>query len=127
MHCGRDTLNYDFGRKTFREGLTATGWPRFIKIVEMRLPAEWEKQSGVQLTWPHRDTEWYQIDRVLECYVDIARNILDFEPLMIVARDIDEAKNDIAEVCARTGMSLDADMIKFYEDPLNDTWARDHV
>lgn len=126
MHCGRDTLNYDFGRKTFREGLTATGWPRFIKIVEMRLPAEWERQSGVQLTWPHRDTEWYQIDKVLECYVDIARNILDFEPLMIVARDIGEAKNDIAEVCARTGMSLDVDRIKFYEAPLNDTWARDH-
>ena len=119
-------LNYDFGRKTFREGLTATGWPRFIKIVEMRLPAEWERQSGVQLTWPHRDTEWYQIDRVLECYVDIARNILDFEPLMIVARDIDEAKKDIAEVCARTGMTLDTDRIMFYEAPLNDTWARDH-
>lgn len=92
----------------------------------MRLPAEWERQSGVQLTWPHRDTEWYQIDRVLECYVDIARNILDFEPLMIVARDIDEAKKDIAEVCARTGMTLDTDRIMFYEAPLNDTWARDH-
>lgn len=92
----------------------------------MRIPAEWERQSGVQLTWPHRDTEWYQIDKVLECYVDIARNILDFEPLMIVARDIAEAKADIAEVCRRTGMSLDVDKILFYEAPLNDTWARDH-
>ena len=92
----------------------------------MRLPAEWERQSGVQLTWPHRDTEWYMIDRVLECYVDIASNILDFEPLMIVARDIGEAMADIAEVCARTGMSLDVSRILFREAPLNDTWARDH-
>lgn len=91
-----------------------------------RLPAEWERQGGVQLTWPHRDTEWYQIDRVLECYVDIARNILDFEPLMIVARDIEEAKTDIAQVCGRTGMHLDTDRIRFYEAPINDTWARDH-
>lgn len=92
----------------------------------MRIPAEWERQSGVQLTWPHRDTEWHEIDRVLECYVDIARNILDFEPLMIVARDIEEAKADIAQVCARTGMTLDVEKIRFYEAPLNDTWARDH-
>lgn len=91
-----------------------------------RLPAEWERQGGVQLTWPHRDTEWYQIDRVFECYVDIARNILDFEPLMIVARDIDEAKADIAQVCERTGMQLDTGRILFYEAPVNDTWARDH-
>ena len=54
----------------------------------MRLPAEWERQSGVQLTWPHCDTEWYELDKVLECYTDIAYNILKYEPLMVVCRDI---------------------------------------
>ena len=49
-----------------------------------RLPAEWEHQSGVQLTWPHCETEWYELEKVLECYVEIAYNILRFEPLMIV-------------------------------------------
>ena len=24
----------------------------------VRLPAEWEQQSGVQLTWPHAGTDW---------------------------------------------------------------------
>ncbi len=91
-----------------------------------RLPAEWEKQSGVQLTWPHSDTEWYQLDKVLECYVDIACTILRFEPLMIVARDIDEAKSDIAGIAARKGLSVDMDKIMFYRSDLNDTWARDH-
>ena len=57
----------------------------------MRIPAEWEHQSGVQLTWPHSDTEWYALDKVLECYVDIAINITEFEPLLIVCRDIEEA------------------------------------
>ena len=42
----------------------------------MRIPAEWERQSGVQLTWPHKDTEWYELEKVLGCYVDIAYNIL---------------------------------------------------
>ena len=58
----------------------------------MRIPAEWEHQSGVQLTWPHSDTEWYALDKVLECYVDIAINITEFEPLLIVCRDIEEAR-----------------------------------
>ena len=92
----------------------------------MRLPAEWEKQSGIQLTWPHEDTEWYELEKVKECYVDIARNILRFEPLMIVCRDIDEAKADIAAVCARRDCSIDLDRVRFRVAPLNDTWARDH-
>lgn len=91
-----------------------------------RLPAEWERQSGVQLTWPHSDTEWYQLDKVLECYVDIAYNILRFEPLMIVARDVDEAKDDIVRISSMKGLDIDLDRIMFYRAPLNDTWARDH-
>ena len=91
-----------------------------------RLPAEWEEQSGVQLTWPHGDTEWYQLDKVLECYVNIAYNILRFEPLMIVARDIDEARSDIARIAEKKGISIDMERIMFYQADLNDTWARDH-
>ena len=91
-----------------------------------RLPAEWEEQSGVQLTWPHGDTEWYQLDKVLECYVDIAYNILRFEPLMIVARDIDEAKSDIVRIAEKKGISIDMERTMFYQADLNDTWARDH-
>ena len=91
-----------------------------------RLPAEWERQSGVQLTWPHCETEWYELEKVLECYVEIAYNILRFEPLMIVTRDVNECKEDIARISERKGLTIDTDMIRFYECPLNDTWARDH-
>ena len=29
------------------------------------LPAEWDKQSYIQLTWPHIDTDWaYMLDEV---------------------------------------------------------------
>ena len=91
-----------------------------------RLPAEWEHQSGVQLTWPHCDTEWYELEKVLECYVEIASAILRFEPLMIVTRDIEECKADIARITSAKGLELDVEKIRFYESPLNDTWARDH-
>ena len=92
----------------------------------MRIPAEWERQSGVQLTWPHKDTEWYELEKVLGCYVDIAYNILRYEPLMIVCRDIAEAKSDIERISAEKDIELDYGRIFFYEAPLNDTWARDH-
>lgn len=92
----------------------------------MRLPAEWEHQSGIQLTWPHSDTEWYQLEKVLDCYVEIACNIIRFEPLIIVCRDREEARADIAGIASRKGLYIDFGRISFYEAPLNDTWARDH-
>ena len=87
-----------------------------------RIPAEWEKQGFVQLTWPHSDTEWYDLPHVLDCYVNVARAILRYEPLLIVCRDIAECKADMA---AR-GFSPEGLPVRLVECPLNDTWARDH-
>ena len=87
----------------------------------MRLPAEWEKQGFVQLTWPHCETDWYDLPRVLDCYVEVARVITRYEPLLIVCRDIEECKADMA---ARGFTPSEA--VRFVQCPLNDTWARDH-
>ena len=87
-----------------------------------RIPAEWEKQGFVQLTWPHSDTEWYDLPHVLDCYVNVTRAILRYEPLLIVCRDIAECKADMA---AR-GFSPKGLPVRLVECPLNDTWARDH-
>lgn len=92
----------------------------------MRLPAEWELQDGVQLTWPHCDTEWFELEKVLGCYVEIAYQILRFERLIIATRGIEECKADISRIAAQKGLEIDLDRISFYETPLNDTWARDH-
>ena len=62
-----------------------------------RLPAEWEPQSGVQLTWPHADTDWApMLDDITETYRQMAEAIKRYEPVLVV------------------------------EPPTNDTWARDH-
>ena len=87
----------------------------------MRLPAEWEKQGFVQLTWPHKDSLWYEVEKVQACYTEIARTILRYEPLVVVGRDIAEIQADLA----RNGLTDQAG-IRFYEAPINDTWARDH-
>ena len=87
-----------------------------------RLPAEWEKQAFVQLTWPHEDTEWYDLPHVLDCYVNVAKTIVKYEPLLIVTRDIDECRADMAARCFDPSPLP----IHFVQCPLNDTWARDH-
>ena len=87
----------------------------------MRLPAEWEQQGFVQLTWPHKETAWYELPKVLDCYVEVAKAISRYEPLLVVCRDIAECRADMA---AR-GWSPGPD-VRFVEAPINDTWARDH-
>lgn len=90
---------------------------------EMRmpyLPAEWYTQSGIQLTWPHENTDWaYMLDEVQECFVQIAREISRRELLLIVTPYPEAVKQRIsAYVCM--------DNVRFLECDTNDTWARDH-
>lgn len=91
--------------------------------VEMRepfLPAEWYKQSGVQLTWPHAGTDWaHMLTEVQECFVAIAREIAKKELLLIVAPDVNAVK---AQLSNRVNM----ENVRFFECETNDTWARDH-
>ena len=87
----------------------------------MRLPAEWEPQGFVQLTWPHEDTDWYDLPHVLDCYVQVARAIVKYEPLLVVCRDREEC---LADMAARG--FVPGTKVRLVECPLNDTWARDH-
>ena len=62
-----------------------------------RLPAEWEPQSGVMLTWPHANTDWApMLSEVRKTYDEMSYEIRQREALLLVGA------------------------------PSNDTWARDH-
>lgn len=77
-----------------------------------RMPAEWELQSMVQLTWPHKDTDWAPIlPEITAVYNEMVREIRKREKLLIVAP---------AEVQPPT---LNSYLITLNT---NDTWARDH-
>ncbi len=88
----------------------------------MFFPAEWHQQAFVQLTWPHQDTDWAPVlADAIDCFCNIVREIVKYEPVLIVAQHPDEAKADLV----RMGVEL-AD-ITFVSCPTNDTWARDHA
>ncbi|MBR2206135.1 MAG: agmatine deiminase family protein [Bacteroidales bacterium] len=77
-----------------------------------RLPAEWEPQWGVQLTWPHAQTDWApMLDKITATYHEIAREIAKREELLIVAPE-----------------EPNSSLFTFHSSLFtsNDTWARDH-
>ncbi len=84
-----------------------------------RLPAEWEPQSAVQLSFPHKNTDWADVlDDVLPCFIQIAKTISRFQQVLIVC-------NDISKTRELLGGDNNANL-KLVEAPTNDTWARDH-
>ena len=100
-------------------GFTSYSPFRGVGGSSIRLPAEWEPQSFVQLTWPHAGTDWADmLDEVSECFVGIAREIVKRERLLIVCADENTVREQLRD--------LPQDKITCVEIPTNDTWARDH-
>lgn len=87
------------------------------------LPAEWYPQSGVQLTWPHKDTDWCDLlPQVTECYVRMAYEIASREKLLIVTPEKEAVEKLLSEKLPANVLPN----ILWMECPTNDTWARDH-
>ncbi|PLY01235.1 MAG: agmatine deiminase [Desulfuromonas sp.] len=89
--------------------------------MEIRFPAEWEKQDGILLSWPHQDTDWSQIlDQVEPLYLSIAAAVSRFEKVLIIAPDISDLGDRLAAAGAQTAN------IGLFEIDTNDTWVRDY-
>ena len=84
------------------------------------LPAEWAPQRGVQLTWPHAQTDWsYMLEEVQACFANIAREIARRELLLIVTPEPEQVRQQISGC-------VNMDNVRFMQCDTNDTWARDH-
>ena len=87
-----------------------------------RLPAEWEKQRCVLMSFPHKETDWYDPDNpnslneALSPFIRIAQAIAYGEAVYIICQE----KEKIASMfCTTRNMT-------FIEIPTNDTWIRDY-
>jgi agmatine deiminase len=105
-------LNLTFASPNFKK-MPATS------IFTRRLPAEWEAQSAVQLTFPHENTDWAEaLDEVLPCFEHIAETVSRFEKVLVVCRNIEATKRLLKNAVQKN--------LLFAECDSNDTWARDH-
>src|SRR6478752_3533370 len=85
-----------------------------------RLPAEWERQAGVLLAWPHAQTDWAErLADVETTFVALAAAIARAEPVLICVAD--------AQVRARAQALLGdvAAQCRFIDIEYDDTWLRD--
>lgn len=83
-------------------------------------PPEWYPQSAVQLTWPHVNSDWaYMLEEVTACFVNIAKEILKHQRLIVICRSAEAVKMELGKDSSHTNLTL-------IELPTNDTWARDH-
>jgi agmatine/peptidylarginine deiminase len=92
--------------------------------VTSRLPAEWEPQSGIMLTWPHAKTDWAaNLLQVESVFVDITRHISRFQSVVIACFDY-EHKKHIADLLEQN--NVNSNNCHLYLAASNDSWARDH-
>lgn len=82
-------------------------------------PAEWHPQSAIQLTWPHKGTDWKDIiDEVTSFYVSLSKEIIKHSHLLIVCENVADIIKHFT--------STDQKKLTCVEIESNDTWSRDH-
>ena len=90
---------------------------------DFKLPAEWEQQSGIMLTWPHAETDWKPyLRQITNTYLELSDIITRYEHLLVVTPIVESTRNMLAERLSAEQMRR----VHLYEMETNDTWARDH-
>jgi len=82
------------------------------------MPAEWERQRYILLSFPHEDTDWAErgLEKALTPFIRIAQAIAYAQPVIILCKN----KEAISpHFCSKNNMI-------FVEIPTNDTWIRDY-
>jgi agmatine deiminase len=88
-----------------------------------RMPAEWEPQEAVWLSWPHRRATWPRRFRPIPAkFAEIAALISRWEKVRINAPGPLQAR--ARSLIARAG--AEAANVELFDHPTNDAWCRDH-
>ena len=92
----------------------------------VRLPAEWEAQSAILLTWPNPDGDFAESPQsfaeVCRCFEALVCNIAQFQPVRVTLGNDAE----YARVHAWLSTQSLPYAVTLYRLPSNDVWARDH-
>jgi len=88
-----------------------------------RMPAEWEPQAAVWLSWPHNHETWPgQFRPIPYVFAEIVEQISRFEAVRINCAV--KLQPRAKRLCAAAG--ADMAQVTFYNHPTNDAWCRDH-
>ncbi len=87
------------------------------------MPAEWEPQEAIWLSWPHKRASWPgQFRPVPHTFAQIVAQISRFEAVRINAAAALHPR--ARRLCAAAGAEMSR--VTFFDHPTNDAWCRDH-
>jgi len=89
----------------------------------VRLPAEWEPQSAVMLTWPHAGSDWEDLTAVFEAFAALGAAISADQELLSVGADASHLAQ-IQDHLLSTGAK--PSRLRYASAASDDAWARDH-
>lgn len=88
-----------------------------------RMPAEWEPQTAVWLSWPHKRASWPGRFRPIPKV--FARIVAEISRRQLVRINAATALQPAAKrLCAAAG--ADMRQVRFHNHPTDDAWCRDH-
>ena len=87
------------------------------------MPAEWEPQEAVWLSWPHRLATWPKHFKPIPAkFAEIAARVSEREKVRINVEP--ESEKKVAALVARAGAAMEN--VELFAHPTNDAWCRDH-
>ncbi len=87
--------------------------------------AEWTKQDGILLAFPHQDSDWKEyLCEVREVYCHIIGEIIKRESCLLLCQNKEEARQFIKKYSKEWNVKHLKNLY-LIEIPTNDTWARD--
>lgn len=88
-----------------------------------RMPAEWEPQAAIWLSWPHKRASWPgQFRPIPYVFARIVAAISRFQEVRINLAASGQPR--ARRLCAAAG--ADMARVTFFNHPTNDAWCRDH-
>jgi len=94
------------------------------KTIKRTFPSEWQAQSGVMITWPHKQTDFAsELTRVELTFCELAAVISQYEQVIICSSS-NEHTQHIYHLLSQTRCIVE--QVQFYSVTSNDSWARDH-
>ncbi|HYR92351.1 MAG TPA: agmatine deiminase family protein [Terriglobia bacterium] len=90
-----------------------------------RMPAEWEPQDAIWLSWPHNELTWPEglLADVERAYVEIIVALHPAQKIKLLVRDA-EAEANIGGTLKRAGVA--PAQVIFFQIPTEDSWIRDY-
>jgi agmatine deiminase len=89
------------------------------------MPAEWEPQEAIWLTWPHNELTWpdAMLEEVRTAYVSIMLALYSHQKINLLVKN-EHAQLDVRARLAGAGVPLI--QVNFIELPTEDSWIRDY-